>query len=422
MKLASKKTAGLQALLMAGTACLVMAAGCHHTDTTPDPEPQYTIDQTLSDEAQRNTIAFDGLGFLTGCVGGQSFLPPGKVADFSGFQYLRDNDPTNLGHNTSFVTIIAFNILHILSSSQIDQLVQGAQTQVSLINDYAYQRFPLIDAFRRQLDGVIPSGSRGLNHDSVVAYSGRLYEIDGQISYNRARLMSSILGSLSSSQSKALAALKEAGGIGKWDTTVTDPLQDRQLDKDVKVVVMTYASEMYAWYAGSVEADVYFCPERQGTYFGSFYLKDWPAMGNPNYSIDEQLTATAGSKFIDALADSQKPLVTGLVDIQKSDLNSIVDARRAVSKELRKFLAGSQADSLTVLSLSRHYGELDGEIVYNYATHFAQVGQSLSTAQQSRLTALADSLGYVAPTGAFLYSEPIAMPTIPNADFLFGVR
>jgi hypothetical protein len=420
MRLASKRTAGLYTTLMAGAACLGLFAGCHHTDTTSDPEPQYTIDQTLSDEAQRNTIAFDGLGFLTGCLGGQSFLPPGKVADFSGFQYLRDNDPTDMGHNTAFVTIIAFNILHILSSSQIDQLVQNAQAQVPLINDYAYQRFPLIDAFRRQLDGDIPSGSTGLSHDSVVAYSGRLYEIDGQISYNRARLMSSILGSLNSSQSKALAALRDLGGVGNWDSTVVDPLQDRQLDKDVKVAVMTYASEMYAWYAGSVDADVYFCPERQGTYFGSFYLKDWPAMGNPNYSINEQLTATAGSKFIDALADSQKTLVTGLVDIQKNDLNSIVDARRAVSEELRKFLAGGQADSLTVLSLSQHYGELDGEIVYNYATHFAQVGQSLSAAQRPRLTALADSLGYTAPTGAFLYSEPVAMPSIPNTDFLFA--
>jgi hypothetical protein len=419
MKPTAKKSTGLQALLMAGTACLVLVTGCHHTDTTPDPQPQYTIDQTLSDEAQRNTIAFDGLGFLTGCEGGQSFLPPGKVADYSGFQYLRDNDPTDMGHNTAFVTIVAFNVLHILSSAQIDQLVQSAQTQVSLINDYAYQRFPLIDAFRRQLDGDIPSGSSGLSHDSVVAYSGRLYEIDGQISYNRARLMSSILGSLSSSQGKALAALKDMGGVGNWDSTVVDPLQDRQMDKDVKVAVMTYASEMYAWYAGSVDGDVYFCPERQGTYFGSFYLKDWPAMGNPNYSINEQLTATAGTKFIDALADTQKTLVTGLVDIQKSDLNSIVDARRAVSEELRKFLAGSTADSATVLSLSKHYGELDGEIVYNYAMHFAQVGQSLDPTQKSRLTALADSLGYVAPTGAFLYSEPIAMPSIPNTDFLF---
>ena len=203
---------------MAGAACLGLAIGCHQTDPTPGLNPQYTIDQTLSDEAQRNTIAFDGLGFLTGDLGSQSFLPPGKVADFSGFQYLRDNDPTDLGHNTSFVTIVAYNVLHILDSAQVDLLVQSAQTQVSLINDYAYQRFPLMDAFRRQLEGDIPSGSIGLNHDSVVAYSGRLYEIDGQISYNRARLMSNILGSLNSSQSQALAALKDLEGVGKWDS------------------------------------------------------------------------------------------------------------------------------------------------------------------------------------------------------------
>ena len=67
----------------------------------------YIIDQAISDEAQGNTIAFDGLGFMSGNLGSQTFLPPGKVADYSGFQYLRDNDPTQLGHNTSFVTIIS---------------------------------------------------------------------------------------------------------------------------------------------------------------------------------------------------------------------------------------------------------------------------------------------------------------------------
>ena len=105
------------------------AAGCSKkatsvtapTDTTT---PRMTIAQTLSDGAQRNTIAFDGLAFLTGNLGSQSFLPPGKVADYSGFQYLRDNDPTNLGHNTDFVTIVAFNVLHILSSTQVAEIVE----------------------------------------------------------------------------------------------------------------------------------------------------------------------------------------------------------------------------------------------------------------------------------------------------------
>jgi len=61
-----------------------------------DPPPQGTenppqdqsgpremnIEQAISDEAQRNTIAFDALAFLTGNLGADSFFPPGKVADF----------------------------------------------------------------------------------------------------------------------------------------------------------------------------------------------------------------------------------------------------------------------------------------------------------------------------------------------------
>ena len=43
-------------------------------------EERYNIERTLSDQAQQKTITFDGLAFLTGCLGAQSFLPPGKVA------------------------------------------------------------------------------------------------------------------------------------------------------------------------------------------------------------------------------------------------------------------------------------------------------------------------------------------------------
>ena len=35
----------------------------------PVDEDQYTITQAISDEAQRNTISFDGLAFLTGNLG-----------------------------------------------------------------------------------------------------------------------------------------------------------------------------------------------------------------------------------------------------------------------------------------------------------------------------------------------------------------
>jgi hypothetical protein len=386
------------------------------TQTTTD---KYTIEQTISDEAQRNTLSFDGLAFLTGNLGSQSFLPPGKVADYSGFQYLRDNDPTGLGHNTSFVTIISYNILNILNSEQIAMFVNRAQNQIDLINRFAYYRFPLLKAFRRLKEADLPAGTTSLSKEEVMAYTAGLYRIDGRISYDRAELFGEVINSLSTAQRAQLDALKKLGGIGNWNSSISNPLEGYNLPQDVSVAVMTYASEIYAWYAGSVTSDVYFCPERQGTYFGSFYLKDWPAMGNPDYTINEQLTASAGQSFLSILTAAQSDQVKGLVELQRSALLELVDKREAISAELRKFLSSGTADSSTVISLSSRYGELDGEIAYLYATTFVSVYNSLSDDQKSQLTALADELGYIDPVGAFLYSQPVSMPEIINTDFMF---
>jgi hypothetical protein len=385
------------------------------TDTTA----QYTITQAVSDEAQQNTIAFDGLAFLTGSVGSQSFLPPGKVADYSGFQYLRDNDPTKLGHNTSFVTIISFNMLHILTSDQVNLFIQSAQKQIDMINQFAYKRYPLLKAFRRLKEGDLPSGTNQLSKEAVLAYTAELYKIDGQISYDRAKLFGEIVNSLSTSQKASLDALKALKGIGNWDSTLFNPLEGLNLQRDISVAVMTYASEMYAWYAGSVTSDIYFCPERHGTYFGSFYLKDWPAMGNPNYTIDETLTASAGQNFLAILTTPQANEIRGIVDIQRSALTELVAKREAISTALRKFLASQTADQSTILALSARYGELDGELSYYYATTFTQVYKTLSDDQKTKLLQLADNLGYLNPSGGFLYSEPIPMPEISGTDFMF---
>jgi hypothetical protein len=380
---------------------------------------KYTIDQTVSDEAQRNTLSFDGLAFLTGNVGSQSFLPPGKVADYSGFQYLRDNDPTSLGHNTSFVTIISFNILHILTDEQINMFVDRAQNQIDLINQFAYYRFPLLKAFRRLKEGDLPVGTTELNKEAVMQYTAELYRIDGRISYDRAELFGEVINSLSSAQKAKIDALKKLNGVGNWDSTISNPLEGLHLPQDISVAVMTYASEIYSWYAGSVTSDVYFCPERQGTYFGSFYLKDWPAMGNPNYTINEQLTATAGQDFLNILSVSQSGQVKGIVDLQRNALLELVEKRESISTELRKFSSSQTADSTSVLALSERYGELDGEISFYYATVFSEVYNSLTDEQKDSLLDLADDLGYIDPKGAFLYSQPISMPEIINTDFMF---
>src|SRR5512138_3152848 len=110
---------------------------------------EMNIENTLSDGAQLNTIAFDGLAFLTGSLGADSFFPPGKVADFWGFQYFRDNDPSQMGHNPLFLTSAAFNMWNVLTPDQRAQLKTLANAQVSSINEYGYKRFVLVKAFRR---------------------------------------------------------------------------------------------------------------------------------------------------------------------------------------------------------------------------------------------------------------------------------
>lgn len=380
---------------------------------------QYTIEQTLSDEAQRKTIAFDGLAFLTGELGMDSFLPPGKVADFSGFQYFRDNDPTHMGHNTDFVTIIAFNILHLLNSEQIDQLITLAENQIAMINQYGYNRFPLMKAFRRLLENDIPAGTEGLSLEAVMNYSAELYKLDGEISYYRAQTLGNIIRNMTAEQINSLNDFIALNGIGNWDRTLTNPLEGMNLTREQSVAVMTYASEMYSWYAGSVEADTYFCPERQGTYFGSFYMKDMPAMGNPDFTIPDNLTADMGTDFLNCLTSEQALLITDLVDIQRDSLYAIVDARTAVSEELRKFLVTSDVDINTVLNLAGWYGMLDGFIIYNYAANFSEVGNSLTQTQAEIIMAIREEWNSIPCSGAFLYSEPIAMPDIINTDFLF---
>jgi hypothetical protein len=381
--------------------------------------PAFTIQNTLSDGAQRNTIAFDALAFSTGSLGADSFFPPGKVADFWGFQYLRDNDPSEMGHNTDFLTRASLNMLNVLTASQRAELVTLARNQVADINQYGYNRFVLMKAFRRQLEGDLPTGTSGLNKDAVMAYSAALYRLDGEISYERAQVMGGLLRNLTTAQRAYLDAMVGKGML-EWPV-VSEPEDLRGLDRDLKVAVMTYSGDMFSWYAGSIEADVYFCPERQGTYFGSFYLKDAPAVNNPGYTIPSNLTADLGEAFLKKLTTGQAVIITNLVNDQKPALYTIVERREAISTLLRQFMSGTTPDQATVLSLMEQYGALDGDIITRYALAFSQVSQSLSADQKAQVlalrTTLLGSLSY--PSGAYLYSQPISLPDIPNTDFLF---
>ena len=406
--------------LLAGCIFPGIAAG-NGDDNPPPPssdtsESHYNVEQATSDRAQLNTIAFDALAWMTGDFCSDTFLPPGKVTDYFGFQYLRDNDPDEMGHNTSFVPRIANSVLYILTDDQIADLITLAEEQVDSINAIAEMRFPLIDAFRRHLEGDIPTGTDGLDLDSVMAYGADLFKLDGEVSLGRAEGLGSIARSLTTQQRTDLADLA-AGGSLSWPD-LPDQVDKQTMPHDVHVAVMTYASEFFSWYAGSVEADVYFCPERHGTYFGSFYMKDMPAMGNPGFSISTSLTGDKGEAFLNLLTSAQRAVIEGLVDEQRAALLEIVAVREDISTELRKLMIQTSIDEASIMNLSERYGELDAQIAALYAIAFTDIYRTLSSSQIAEMHDLRDLDGYSC-NGAYLYSENIAMPTIGNTDFLF---
>ena len=387
------KTGTLALLTVVGLFACAAAAQDRPPQDQPGREPpprdnakRYSIEQAVSDRAQLHTIAFDCLAFFTGDFGYDTFLPPGKVCDYFGFQYMRDIDAKEGGHNTSFLTRIASNMLTILNADQKAQLMALAKEQEKDIQQFAEKRLPLIKAFRRNYEGDLPAGSKGLDKAAVVKYSAQLYEIDGRLAMGRANVMGNIIRSFSDEQKAALAKLT-FGDSRTWPD-IPEPLDKRSMSHETFVAVMTYASEMFAWYAGSADADTYFCPERHGMYFGGFGMKTAPAMGKQDYSISTTLTGDSGENLLATLTEAQRKLITDLVDLQRQDLTEIVKTRRAIAAELRRFIKGEAADKDKVLSLSKRYGELDGEMSYLYATAFAGVGKTLTADQKQKLAAM----------------------------------
>ncbi len=378
--------------------------------------PQFTTAHTISDGAQGNTIAFDGLAFLTGNFCACTFIPPGKVADYFGFQYIRDNDITSMGHTTDFLTVLSNNLLSVLDVNQKAALVALAKAQVPKINQYGMARFPLIKAFVRLRDKDLPLGSSGLDKDSIIYYSEQLYKIDATISIQRAQLYASIIKNFTPAQRHYLDSIKTLGMAHM--PVLPDQIDKRGLTNSEFVAVMSFAGDIYTWYAGSLDADVYFCPERQGNYFGGFYIKDAPAMGVHGYAIDTALTQTGGLRFVAALNPSQASLITSLVDSQRTALYTLVDRRTDISNILRGYLTNATVDTNAVVNLSAIYGALDGEISYYYATNFSKVGWTLTSVQRDTLTKIRNLDKYPC-VGAYLYSDSIGVPAIANTDHFF---
>lgn len=399
-----------------GLSSLTLHTAVVANEAKPRPAKEYNLKQAMSDRAQLHTIAFAGLAFLTGDFGYDTFLPPGKVSDYFGFQYMRDIDSGSKGHNTSFLTTIANNTIAVLDEKQKQKLLDLAEQQEADIEQFALQRLPLIQAFRHNLEAQ-NGQSKQLDKQAVIQYSADIYELDGQLAYERAKVMGDIIASLTNEQKQALDALK-------FGDSTTWPQVEGQMKRPgqshlVNVAVMTYASEMFSWYAGSLEADTYFCPERHGMYFGSFGMKTAPAMGKKDYAISTSLTGDSGRDFLTILEPEQRQHVTELVDLQRTQLAEIATVRRQISQELRLFQQGKVADKQKVIDWSKRYGELDGELSYLYGDAFAKVGQTLSAAQKQQLMTLrADNPNDA--KGPFLYSRPLKNSQVIKSDFLFS--
>ncbi|MCU0782561.1 MAG: Spy/CpxP family protein refolding chaperone [Verrucomicrobia bacterium] len=386
------------------------------------PAQRYSIEQAVSDRGQLHTIAFSGLAFITGDFGASTFMPPGKVCDFFGFRYMRDIDAAQKGHNPMFLNRVAGNVLETLNDAQKQKFLDLADEQASQLEELARMRLPLIKAFHRQLDAQIPTGSDGLNEAAVVRYVGDIFARDAELSLRRAEVMAQVWRSLTPEQNAYFAKMK-FGDFNSWPA-----IDERDKIKNVgrgksqlfNVAYMTYASEFFSWTAGNLEADTYFCPERHGTYFGGFYMKDMPAMGKRDYDISTSRTGDGGRDFLEqVLNESQRAEITGILAKQKKAIIETITVRRAIATELRKLLSGGTPDKQKILSLGRHYGELDGEMSWLYATAFAKVNRTLTDSQRAALMKLRNLDSYKSAE-AYIYSRSLAGKLdLPDTDHFF---
>ena len=139
-------------------------------------------------------------------------------------------------------------------------------------------------------------------------------------------------------------------------------------------------------------------------------MKDFPAMGNHDYSISTALTGDAGRDFIATLNATQAESLYETMRKQAPLLSEIVKIREAVSIELRKALANEIPDKEKVFSLIKRYGELDAEMSYYEANAFSTIYKTLTYSQKQKLIQIRNQS--VLPKGVYVYSDPIDSPEV----------
>jgi hypothetical protein len=373
------------------------------TQNTVRPRKVYSLEQAVSDKAQLHTIAFNGLAYLTGNWGADCFFPPGKLADYFGFQYMRDNDKDEKGHSSAFLTNIAHQIIDILSPDQREQLIQLARQQAPLYDSFAYHRIAVTEGLRQYLASQKPE--KKLNQKRLIDCYEELYALDGALSLNRARTLGNIILKLNEQQKKRLQMLPYDHSTD-WEP-IPEAIDKKQLTHREHVAVMTYASELFSWYKGTIDADVYFCPERHGTCFGGFYLKDFPAMAKHDYNISTSLTGDAGKQFIALLNAEQKRLLLILPEKQRLVMEQVVKDRTTICTELRKCMRGEAINVPVFNEAIQSYGQQDGTMTSLYAETFANLSKTLTEEQRRQMRTIRNQ--DLLPKGLYLFADEISL-------------
>jgi Spy/CpxP family protein refolding chaperone len=89
-----------------------------------------------------------------------------------------------------------------------------------------------------------------------------------------------------------------------------------------------------------------------------------------------------------------------------------------VAKQVRSGLSGKSPDEGKVMSLSRRYGELDGQLSYEMATRFASVYRTLTPQQKAAMVKLRNQ--DIFPEGHYLYADPAKEEVSLDTASLFG--
>ncbi|MCP4400974.1 MAG: hypothetical protein GY801_27205, partial [bacterium] len=257
-----------------------------------------------------------------------------------------------------------------------------------------------------------------LNRSRIVEHSADLYALDGELSYERAVGFGKVVQSFSDAQKQSLEELT-ATPFQAWPEREVQ-VDKRKFDHEVHIALMTYASELLSWYAGDIERDIYFTPERTAAYFGAYWTKAAPmkAVKRDSYTISTELTGDSGKSFLSILNTQQQKRISDLIQQQKVYLMDMVEVRTSIAAEIRKMFVGQTGDADKIISLSRSFGALDGEIAYLYATAYTDIRHSLTSSQMKKAVELRNISEYQCDK-VFLYAEPATVPKITDIESFF---